>query len=350
MNRRYFFGVIAITLLSVFLIFASMWKSAVPPAPPPPISPHPIAPFESYLSGAGVVEASSDNISIGTPVNRIVDRVWVQTGETVAKGALLLTLENRDLQADLKARKIDYEIAKAKLKKMEALPRKEDVESAQAALQSAQIAVEEAKEQYEMANSLHDPRALSLQELNRRRFSYEEAQARVDEAQAHLRKVQAGSWKPDLEIAALEVAQAKASLDRSEAEINRTIIRSPIEGKVLQIKIHEGESPVGVNALMIVGNTDEMYLKVSINQFDAPFFRSDAQAAAFLRGNTQIEFRLDFVRLLPFLVNKDTFTNDIMDKTDTRVLQVIYKIKNSPANLFVGQQMDVYIEAPDEHR
>jgi multidrug efflux pump subunit AcrA (membrane-fusion protein) len=160
-----------------------------------------------------------------------------------------------------------------------------------------------------------------------------------------LNKVKAGTWKPDLAIAALQVEQAKTSVERVQAEIDRTIIRSPIDGKVLQINIHEGESPATINKLMIVGNTDEIYLKVSINQFDAPYFRPEAQAVAFLRGNAHMEFALEFIRLVPYLVQKQDFTTDITDKNDTRVLQVIYRIKDTDHNVFVGQQMDVFIEA-----
>jgi HlyD family secretion protein len=54
---------------------------------------------------------------------------------------------------------------------------------------------------------------------------------------------------------------------------------------------------------------------------------------------------LEFVRLVPYLVNKENFTNEITDRTDTRVLQIIYRIENRNHHIFVGQQMDVFIEA-----
>lgn len=346
MNRHYFLWIILITILCVFLIFYAMWETIKPSIPPTEaISTHPLAPFKSYISGVGIVEASSNNISIGVPVNRIVEKVLVHVGQEVKKGEVLFTLENQDLQADLTARKVDYEIAKAQLQKMKEFPRTEDVAAAQAALKNTQIELDQAQNQYEMVQALQDSRALSQQEMNRRRFNYEQAKARMQEAQANLNKVTAGTWKPDLEIAELQVEQAKASVNRVQADIERTIIRSPLTGKVLQIHIHEGESSATTNKLMIVGNTDEVYLKVSINQFDAPYFHSQAQAVAFLRGNAHMEFALEFVRLVPYLVNKQNFTTDIIDKTDTRVLQVIYRIKNTDHNIFVGQQMDVFIEA-----
>lgn len=348
MNRNYFFWVLLVTSLSVLLIFYSMWESAKPPTPPPPNTSYPIAPYPSSISAVGIIVASSENISIGTSVNRIVENVLVQVGQNIKKGDILFTLENQDLQADLSTRMIDLEIAQSKLKKMEALPREEDVIVAEAALKNAQIELNQAQNQLEKVKRLQDSRALSQQEIDRRGYSYEQAQARWQEAQANLNKVKAGTWKPDLKVTFLEVKQAEANIARAKAELERTIVRSPIDGKVLQIKIHPGEISSSINLtqpLMIVGNTDEMFLRISINQFDAPYFRPDAHATAYLRGNANLEFPIEFVRLEPFLVNKQNLTNDILEKVDTRVLQVIYQIKNPNQNLFVGQQMDVYIEA-----
>jgi len=349
MNRHYFLWVIAMTLFCVSLIFYSMWQTAKPPtAGPEVVTPHPSTPFKSHISGVGIVEASSNNISIGAPVNRIVKKVSVHVAEEVKKGDILFSLEDQDLQADLATRYVEFEIAKAKLLRMEEMPRSEDLYAAEAAFRIAQVGLDEAESQYELVQALQDSRALSQQEINRRRFNFEQAQARSQEAQAHLNKIKAGTWKPDLAIAALEVQQAKTGVDRVKADIERTIIRSPIDGKVLQIKIHDGESPVAMNDLMIVGNTNEIYLEVSINQFDAPHFHSEAPAVAFLRGNPHMEFHLEFIRLVPYLVNKQNFTNDITDRTDTRVLQVIYRIDNKSHHIFVGQQMDVFIETEFE--
>jgi len=349
MNRNYFLWIVLITLLCVFLIFYSMWQTVKPPAPPPEIlTNRPLPPFKSYISGVGVVEASSDNIAIGTPLNRVVEKVLVVVGQQVKKNEVLFKLEDQDLQAELASRQADYEIAKAKLKRMEDLPRHEDLVAAEAGLKIAQVELNQTQDQYNRVKGLEDTRAMSLEQINRQRFSFEQAQARWQEALANLNKIKAGTWKPDLTIASLEVQQAKTNVERIQAEIQRTMIRSPIDGKVLQIKIHEGEYPLTVSAsnpLMIVGNTNEMYLKVSINQFDTPYFRSDAPAVAFLRGDARIEFPLEFVRLEPFLVNKQNLTNEITEVVDTRVLQVIYLIKQKAHNIFVGQQMDVFIEA-----
>src|SRR5258708_12654603 len=59
------------------------------------------APFSSYVFGPGIVEASSENITIGTPVSGIVTAVYVKWGDRVKSGAPLFKVDTPDLQAQL---------------------------------------------------------------------------------------------------------------------------------------------------------------------------------------------------------------------------------------------------------
>jgi hypothetical protein len=134
---------------------------------------------------------------------------------------------------------------------------------------------------------------------------------------------------------------------RIETDIERTIITSPIDGTVLQIKIHEGEYPPSDSSRsppMIIGNTDLLHLRVSINQFDASYFNPNSPAVAYLQGDAERNFPLHFVKLEPYFVTKQNITNDISEKVDTRVLQAIYAFDEGTSKIFVGQQMDVFIE------
>ncbi|MGK5594903.1 MAG: HlyD family secretion protein [Parachlamydiaceae bacterium] len=347
MNRIYFYVILGLATLSLLFIIFYKWQEASksPHTPPPTL--YPIAPYKSYITGVGIVEAGSENIFIGTPLNRIVEKVMVKVGSKIKKGEVLLQLEARDLEAELATRQVAYEIAVAKLDRLKSMPRQEDVISAEAALIASESDYEQAKTQYEMTQQLQDLRALSQEEINRRKTNMEQAEARRKEAQARLAKIRSGTWQPDLEIAELEVRQAQAEVQKVRTEIQRTLIRSPIDGKVLQIKIHEGEFPpldTSKNPIMVVGNTDEKHLEVSINQFNAPYFKPDSPAVAFLQGDPKRAFELEFVSLDPYLVNKQDFTNDIQERVDTRVLKVTYRFKTNTRGVFVGQQMDVFIK------
>ncbi len=227
------------------------------------------------------------------------------------------------------------------------MPRPEDLAIAEADINSAKVSLELAQKQNEMVQQLPDPRAISQEERNRRLFAFREAEAKWKQAENNYEKIKSGIWKPDLDIAQLEVLQAKANVDVATAEIERTVIRSPIDATVLQVRIHDGEMP-SMDAmrapLMILGDIEDMYLRVSINQMDIAAFRPESPAVAYLQGDNKIKFSLAFVRMEPLLVSKQNVTNDIFEKVDTRVLHIIYRIKKDDRPLYVGQQMDVFIE------
>ena len=52
------------------------------------------------------------------------------------------------------------------------------------------------------------------------------------------------------------------------------------------------------------------------------------------------------MRFEPYVVPKLSLTGDSAERVDTRVLQVIYSFDRGELPIYVGQQMDIYIEAP----
>lgn len=351
MRRNYFLIIVGVAIVCLFLIFFSLAKEIATPTTKDPLIPPPLSPYKEYISGEGIVEASSENIYIGTSVNRIVNKVFVKVGDKVKKGDLLICLEDRDLKANLDTQEASYNSAKAKLQRLTEFPRPEDLSTAAANLKSAKAELDLAKSQYEMVLGLSDPRAISATESSRRLFNYQQAEAKWQQAEADYGKTKAGTWKPDLEIARLEVQEAEANLRRIKTDMERTCIDSPINATVLQVKIHEGEFPPVDSQrmpMMILGDTDELYLRVSINQLDIPYFNEKAEATAYLQGDARVQFPLEFVRIEPYLVGKQNLTNEITEKVDTRVLPIIYRIKNGNHRLIVGQQMDVFIQAEIE--
>ena len=52
-------------------------------------------PFASYVAGAGMIEASTENIAIGTPVSGIVAAIYVTWGDRVNAGEPLFKIRPR---------------------------------------------------------------------------------------------------------------------------------------------------------------------------------------------------------------------------------------------------------------
>jgi hypothetical protein len=88
-----------------------------------------------------------------------------------------------------------------------------------------------------------------------------------------------------------------------------------------------------------------LHVRADIDEYDIPRFVPEAQARATLKGQPDISFPLRFVRVEPYVVPKKSLTGDNTERVDVRVLQVIYAIDTQGKRLFVGQQLDVFVEA-----
>jgi multidrug efflux pump subunit AcrA (membrane-fusion protein) len=161
--------------------------------------------------------------------------------------------------------------------------------------------------------------------------------------------LKAGAWKPDVDIARAEVASAEAQIKATETNIERLTVRAPMDGQVLQVKVRVGEfAQTGVlqTPLILLGKVDRLHVRVDIDENDAWRVRGEAPAAAFVRGNRELKTPLKFVRFEPYVVPKRSLTGDSTERVDTRVLQVLYSFDAGKLPVYVGQQMDVFIEAP----
>ena len=148
------------------------------------------------------------------------------------------------------------------------------------------------------------------------------------------------------QVAEAAVQQAQTALDLLE-------IRAPSDGTILQVNVRPGEyvSILGGPGLILMGDLHPLHVRVNVDEEDVPRLVLNAPARAHIRGDPeQNELPLTFVRLEPYVVPKVSMTGINVERVDTRVVQVIYAL--DPANrlvrekkVLVGQLLDVFIDA-----
>lgn len=346
MIRTYLIPLLAIAGMA-FAVYTVV-KSSAPQAPALPVVEPPTAPFNAFVAGSGIIEAATQNIAVGTPVGGTVTDVRVTVGDSVKAGEVLFQIDSRDLQAQLAVRQAQLATAEQNLVLLRSSPRPEEIPPAEARVSAARMLREDAQNQFDLFEKISDPRARSEDELSRRRFALATSEARLAEAQAALTLLKAGTWAPQLAVAEAEVAKARADVRAIEIESERRLIRMPVDGKVLQVNIRRGEfAPAGVMStpLMLVGQVDPLHVRVDVDENDAWRVTKGARATAFLRGNKDIKTDLKFVRAEPYVIPKRSLTGEATERVDTRVLQLIYSFDPAALPVYVGQQMDVYIES-----
>jgi multidrug resistance efflux pump len=173
------------------------------------------------------------------------------------------------------------------------------------------------------------------------------AEAKLAHARANLNLLKAGAWKPELAAAQAGVAKAEAELDQTRTGIERLTIRARTDARILQVNIHPGEFVTAFSnqSLVVMGSTRELHVRVDIDENDIPRFHEGGTAVAMLKGKSRSSIPLEFIRVHPFVIPKVALTGENTERVDTRVLPVIYAIRETTEKLYVGQQLDVFIEA-----
>ena len=297
MFRKYIIPLIAMSGVA-FAVYTVGWGDK-PPRTAPPVTASPQSPFPSFVAGSGIVEASTENISIGTHVAGIVAKLYVHIGSAVKAGDPLFLIDDRAAQAEIEVRRAAVDVSETRLSK--------------------------ANYDFALLEPLVTQGAATADDLKKLRFALKTAEA--------------------------ELRQVRAELKSAETNLDLLTVRAPVEGEILQLKVHLGEfapvaaSSAGEPPLILLGGITPLHVRVDVDENDAWRVRAGAKAVGYLRGNLKISTPLTFVRFEPYVVPKKSLTGASTERVDTRVLQVIFGFTRGDLPIFVGQQMDVFINA-----
>jgi HlyD family secretion protein len=138
--------------------------------------------------------------------------------------------------------------------------------------------------------------------------------------------VASDSARDEAETAA---AVARANLQRAQAELDLSVVRSPIAGQVLQVHTRTGER-VGPDGIVELGRTQEMYAIAEIYETDIGRIRVDQRAtvtspalSAPLHGTVE--------RIGSKVGKMDVLSTDPAAKTDARVVEVEIRLDDGAA-------------------
>src|SRR5579875_548943 len=365
MSKRlgfYLLPLFAVSMLG-FAIYHVVQAQQKPPKPPPPLEPA-RSPFGRTVAGAGIVEARSQNIALGSAVPGVVLKVWSPEelglsspsnlmpwegliGQYVKQGDPIFRVDDRHYKAMLAFHEANLASARAQLAKLEQMPRPEELAVTKAKAEVAEAAVDLQRDLVERDSKLIATAATTDEQYRQHQLNLRMAQRQLAQAKADLALVKAGSWQADKAIARAAVKLAEAQVLQDKTDIDRAIVRAPVDGVVLQVNVRPGEF-VGNNpnaALVVLGAVaDCLHVRVDIDEHDIPRFRPGAPAVASLRGAPDKKYPLTFVRVEPYVIPKKSLTGDNTERVDTRVLQVIYSLKPEGKPIYVGQQLDVFLD------
>jgi multidrug resistance efflux pump len=345
MFKKYLLPIVSLAMLTFAILHAVRGQQAKPTLEPP--TPAARAPFDRPIGASGVAEANTENIAVGSYVPGVVVEVFVKVGTEVKAGDRLFRLDERPLRAELAARKANLALAEQQLARLNAMPRPEEVPAPKARVRQAEENLVDVEDQLSRTEQLRPTAAASQDELIRRRQAVAVAREQLAQARADLALTVAGAWQADKDVTRATVEQMRAQVAQTETDLERLEVRALVDGQVLWVNVRPGEF-VGAppdKTLIVMGDVKPLHVRVDVDEHDIVRLRPEAPAVASVRGDAAHTFPLKFVRFEPLVQPKKSLTGDNTERVDTRVLQVIYALdKTADRQVFVGQQMDVFIQ------
>lgn len=200
------------------------------------------------------------------PVPITVRKVFVTPGQHVKSGQLLVQLEQSDAQANAARALAQLKAAQASLNAVTHGGTKEEVLTNQTDLVRARTERDAAQRNLDAMHRLQQKGAASAGEVADAENRLKTAQAQV----SLLEQKQGESRYSSPEVARVQaqVEEARAAYDAAQHLINETNIRSPRDGIVYIVNVHEGQFVGGGELLVQVGDLSKVQLRAFVDEPD----------------------------------------------------------------------------------
>ena len=230
----------------------------------------------------------ADSAQVTPLVSAAVADVLVVNTQIVRKGQVLLRLDDSDARLALAKAEADYLKARRGFAQTSATSgslaaqvgaRDADIGQARAQLASAEASFGKARIDLSRRSDLAGSGAVSGEELTNARNAFATAQANLSLARAAVAQASATSSAARESLAANqaliagstvdttpEVAAAKAKLDQARLDLERTVIRAPIDGVVTNRQVQIGQRIAAGAAVMTIVPTGSLYVDANFKE------------------------------------------------------------------------------------
>jgi HlyD family secretion protein len=204
--------------------------------------------IRSSILASGTL-AFREQVQLRSEVIGQVVELHVEEADSVAKGDMLITLDPESYQAQV-------EQAEAR------------VRIQQIAIERQRLLIKNLEERFERQKALYSAKL-------------------VDEDSFEILENDLALARIDLDSLGESLSQVRAALDQSEELLNKTRIRSPIEGIVIQIDVKVGETVIAGttnipgSTMMVIADPSETLTEVQVDEADISMVRLDQRADIF---------------------------------------------------------------------
>ncbi len=294
---------------------------------PEPVRVHSLARLEPK---SRVIRLSCPTASEGS---RIVE-LNVAEGDSLSLGQVVAVLDTHDrrrgalFEAEARVR-----VERAKLAQIQAGAKSGEIAAQHSTVNRFALILKNAETELERFRKLADSKTVSASDFDNRKLMVEQTRQDLEQAKANLDRIRE-IRDVDIALQKEQIDSAIASMNRAEADLEATLVKSPIMGRVLRIHARPGEK-VGDKGLMEIGQIDVMYAVAEVYESDVPRIRVGQPAVARLTGSSfQVTGVVEEIGML--VARKDVLNNDPVSDTDARVVEVRVRLSETDSVRVAG--------------
>lgn len=365
---------LGVGLGSLGMNWLSMGQAQDSEIPPEPVMATP----QPYVGALGRIEPAGEVINISGPPGERIGELLVGKGDWVTAGDALIRLETYDerlaernyaasqlqeakqrLAAETRYAETQIQEARTRVNQVDR-PRALEIEAQAATVRQIQAELEDAETDLARFATLFAEGAIAQQDLQKSELQVQQKQEALSNAQATLRRLQQ-TRTADLDNATQQVETAEANLDLArsqiqveslarnlelaEARLERTLIRAPREGQILQILAYPGEAIESETGILQLGNTQEMMVVAEIYETDIT--KIQVGQAADISSQALPQQLKGTVEQIGLQINKkDVLDEDPAADVDARIVEVDIRLDPESSQKVAGLtnlQVDVSI-------
>lgn len=238
---------------------------------------------------------STDNAYVGAETAQVTSMVSGQVAEVLVKdtqqvkqGDVLVRIDERDAkiqlaqaQAELAKAQRQYKQSQANSRSLnsQVVVRNDEISSAQAQVTKVQADYDRASLELKRRNELAATGAISKEELSKAQSAVSTAKANLELAQAGLAQATSSRKAAESTFAANEaliqgvneastpdVLVAKAHVDQAQLDLERTVIRAPVDGVIARRNIQIGQRVAPGTVMMSVVPVSDLYVDANFKE------------------------------------------------------------------------------------
>ena len=294
----------------------------------------------------GRVEASSRELKIGASVVGRIAQVFVKANDKVFAGEVLIRLDDAEALARLAVAEATVAARKRARNDQSAPRRSGERRKAEDQLADAERAFADARAAFDKAAADRRSGGGSEQSLNAARAAFESAQERLNQQNAELRRIKADPDTPLPNRTEGELIAARAELDLAEVMLEKTRIRAPIAGTVLQVNASVGEiaTPSPDQPLVVMADVSSLRVRAELDERDIGLVRVGQQVVVRANAFSGREFAGKVASIAQIVGPGGNTSRGPRKLTDVDVVETIVDLPD-PGPLKIGMQVDVYFRS-----